>query len=86
MTSNHYSGRKDKPFYYRAGQNVICKVVSKIERIPSGYFVIDVKTGEHGFLQTTAELSVDEEVLGQFVCWAGGKSYILLTQVAAKTA
>lgn len=85
MAAEDDSGRKGKPFYYRAGQNVICKVVSKFDRVPAGYFVKTLKTGEHGFLQTTAELCVDQEVLGQFVCWAGGKSYMLLTAVAAKT-
>jgi hypothetical protein len=86
MISPEYdSGSKDKPFYYLAGQNVICKVVCKFERTPAGYFVTTVKTGEHGFLQTTAELCVDQEVLGQLVCWAGGKSYMLITHVAAKT-
>ena len=85
MSPESDSGRRDKPFYYRAGQNVICKVVSKFDRTPAGYFVTTVKTGEHGFLQTTAELCVDEEVLGQFICWAGGRSYMLITHVAAKT-
>jgi len=85
MSSEYDSGRRDKPFYYRAGQTVICKVVCKFDRTPAGYFVTTVKTGEHGFLQTTADLYVDEEVLGQFICWAGGKSYMLITHVAAKT-
>lgn len=71
-----------QPVRYRAGQYVICKVVSKVDEVPKGYFVTTVKTGEHGFLQTTADLSVDAEVIGFFVCWAGGRSYMLLTLAA----
>ena len=82
MAPEYESGHGDKPVLYRAGQYVICKVVSRLDKTPKGYFVNAVKTGEHGFLQTTADLSVDAEVIGFFVCWAGGSSYMLLTLAA----
>ncbi len=84
MAAEYESGHGDKPVRYRPGHYVICKVVSKLEEAPAGYFVTTVKTGEHGFLQTTAALSVDSEVIGFFVCWAGGRSYMLLSHIAAK--
>jgi hypothetical protein len=50
---------------YKAGQNVVCKVV-KAE--PGGYAVFIPKDNIPGFLPTEAKLKDGEEVLAQFVC------------------
>jgi len=50
---------------YKAGQNVVCKVV-KDE--PGGYAVIIPKDNLPGFLPTQALLRTGEEILAQFVC------------------
>ncbi len=50
---------------YKAGQNVVCKVV-KAE--PGGYAVTIPKDNLPGFLPTQAILRTDEEILAQFVC------------------
>lgn len=50
---------------YKAGQNVVCKVV-KDE--PGGYAVIIPKDNLPGFLPTQAMLRTGEEILAQFVC------------------
>jgi hypothetical protein len=50
---------------YKAGQNVVCKVV-KDE--PGGYAVIIPKDNLPGFLPTQAILRAGEEILAQFVC------------------
>jgi hypothetical protein len=50
---------------YKAGQNVVCKVV-KAE--PGGYAVHIPKDNLPGFLPTEAKLKDGEEVLAQFVC------------------
>lgn len=50
---------------YKAGQNVVCKVV-KAE--PGGYAVRIPKDDLPGFLPTEAKLKEGEEVLAQFVC------------------
>jgi hypothetical protein len=82
MAAEYKSGQGDKTVRYLPGKNLVCKVVSKVHKFPAGYFVTTVNGGEHGFLQTTAELRVDAEVIGQFVCWAArGGRYILLTLV-----
>lgn len=83
MAIEYESGHGDKPVRYLPGKNIVCKVVSKVHKFPAGYFVTTVNSGEHGFLQTTAELRVEAEVVGQFVCLAprGGR-YIMLTLVS----
>lgn len=50
---------------YKAGQNVVCKVV---RAEPGGYAVIIPKDNLPGFLPTEAKLKEHEEVLAQFVC------------------
>src|ERR1700733_8636482 len=50
---------------YKAGQNVVCKVV-KDE--PGGYAVIIPKDNLPGFLPTQAMLRTGEEILAQYVC------------------
>lgn len=50
---------------YKAGQNVVCRVV-KAE--PGGYEVNIPKDNLPGFLPTDAKLKPGEEVLAQFVC------------------
>ncbi len=50
---------------FRAGENLICKVI-KAE--PSGYEVLIVNHYLAGFLPTQALLRPGEEVLGQIVC------------------
>lgn len=85
MAADYESSQGDKPVRYLPGQYVICKVVSKVDEVPKGYFVTTIKTGEHGFLQTTADLNVDAEVMGFFVCWTSGRSYMLLSHIAGKS-
>jgi hypothetical protein len=50
---------------YKAGQNVVCKVV---QAEPGGYAVNIPKDNLPGFLPTDQKLKVGEEVLAQFVC------------------
>lgn len=50
---------------YKAGQNVVCKVVTSE---PGGYAVHIPKDNLPGFLPTEAKLKIGEEVLAQFVC------------------
>lgn len=50
---------------YKAGQNVVCKVI-KAEQ--NGYAVIIPKDNLPGFIQTPAEHRPGEEILAQFVC------------------
>jgi hypothetical protein len=50
---------------YKAGQNVVCRIV-KAE--PGGYEVIIPKDNLPGFLPTDAKFKQNEEVLAQFVC------------------
>lgn len=50
---------------FRAGENLICKV---IKDEPGGYEVLIVNHYLAGFLPTQALLRPGEEILGQFVC------------------
>lgn len=85
MAADYESSQGDKPVRYLPGKNLVRKVVSKVHKFPAGYFVTTIKTGEHGFLQTTADLNVDAEVMGFFVCWTSGRSYMLLSHIAGKS-
>lgn len=50
---------------YKAGQNVVCKIIGPE---PGGYAVSIPKDNLPGFLPTDAKLKPGEEVLAQFVC------------------
>ena len=78
------SGRGGGRYPFKAGQNLVCKVLSKCDEVPGGYFVTATQTGQLGFVQSTEVLSAEEEILAMFVCWAPQKSYILLTPLLAK--
>jgi hypothetical protein len=55
---------------YKAGQNIVCKVV---QQEPGGYAVHIPKDNLPGFLPTEAKLKIGEEVLAQFVCVANNR-------------
>jgi hypothetical protein len=65
---------------YKAGQNIVCKVV---QQEPGGYSVHIPKDNLPGFLPTDAKLKIGEEVLAQFVCVANNR--VLLSARIAGT-
>lgn len=67
------SGHDDRHRSYKAGQQLYCKVLSKVNETPEGYFVTVVKTGEIGFLQTKEVLTAGAEIFPTFLCWTPGK-------------
>lgn len=50
---------------YKAGQEIVCQVVSKQ---PSGYSVVVCQDRSEGFLPTLADIALGTRISAQFVC------------------
>ncbi len=78
------SGHDGRLKSYKAGQQLYCKVLSKVNESPEGYFVTVVKTGEVGFLQTKEVLTAGAEIVPTFLYWTPGGSYLLFRRASQR--